>query len=178
MVLVEAGVEQPVAVWVAGQEVHGAAGSTAPQRRMPLREVDRRDRSGQRRCCRGRKRKAHRLRAQPGNRGAPSNPPTACRGGQGTPRASRLRGAGPRLKREGRLGLGAGPDLRGGVVSLERGAKGGNHLTGYPSRAPQTSGAGRTQTLILTQARPPRKSCKLRKEIFLFLIDKRISISV
>lgn len=63
--------------------------------------------------------------------------PRPAGGGQGTPRASRLRGAGPRLKREGRLGLGAGPDLRGGVASLERGAKGGNHLTGYVPLKPQ-----------------------------------------
>lgn len=120
MVLVEAGVEQPVAVRVAGQKVHGAAGSTAPQRRMPLREVDRWDPSGQRRRCRGRKRKAHSLRAQPGNRGARSNPTTACRGG-GERRERHVSGAaGPRPKRAGRLGLEAGPDLRGGVASRAR----------------------------------------------------------
>lgn len=109
MVLVEAGVEQPVAMRVAGQEVHGAAGSTAPQRRMPLREVDRWDPSGQRRRYRGRKRKAHRLRAQPGNRGAPSNPPAACRAGRER-RERHVYGGGGASSEEGgstRLGGGA-----------------------------------------------------------------------
>lgn len=95
VVLVEAGVEQPVAVRVAGQEVHGAAGSTAPQRRMPLGEAGRRGPSGQLRGRRGRKRKAHRLRAQPESRGAPSTSTRGLPGGEGAPRASRLWGAGP-----------------------------------------------------------------------------------
>lgn len=167
MVLVEAGVEQPVAVRVAGQEVHGAAESTAPQRRMPL----------------GRSTAGIGLASA--DAAAGSERPTACaRSGSrrsarqsthGLPggeerRASRLRGRG-RVTERRVDSAGAGPDLRGEVASLERGAKGGNHLTGV--RCPSNLRSRQDPDSHTNSSPPPlRKSYKWERD-FLILIDKK-----